>query len=89
MTLIDIPLIAIGLVMVMVAVRMFIGPTSADRATAADLGFFCFIALAALFGARTDMPAAFDVVLIATLTGFVGTIWMARLISRKEESGDA
>ncbi|MBB4929431.1 multicomponent Na+:H+ antiporter subunit F [Lipingzhangella halophila] len=89
MTLIDIPIVALGAVIVMVAVRMFIGPSRADRAAAADLGFFCFIALAALFGVRMDLPGVFDVILIATLTGFVGTLWMARLISRVKGSTNA
>lgn len=88
MNLLDIPLVLIGLVFLAVVIRMVIGPTQADRAASADLSFFSFIAMAALFGARTGLPAAFDVVLIATLTGFVGTIWMARLIRREKPEPD-
>lgn len=82
MTLLDIPLAALGLVLVAVAIRAIVGPTAADRATAADLGFFTFLAMAALIGARLDVPAAFDIVLIGTLTGFVSAIWLAHLITR-------
>lgn len=82
MTLLDIPLAVLGLVLVAVAVRAVLGPSKADRATAADLAFFVFLAMAALIGARMEEPAAFDVVLIGTLTGFVSAVWLARLITR-------
>ncbi|MDS1269910.1 monovalent cation/H+ antiporter complex subunit F [Lipingzhangella sp. LS1_29] len=82
MTLLDIPMVAIGLVLVAVVVRAVLGPTQADRAVAADLAFFSFLALVALFGARLGADAAFDVVLIGTLTGFVSAVWLARLITR-------
>lgn len=83
MTLIDIPLILIGLVLFAVVIRMVLGPTQADRAVSADLFFFCFVAMVALFGARNGLSSAFDVVVIATLTGFVATLWTARLIRRE------
>lgn len=86
MSLLYIPMAVIGLVLLAVVVRMAIGPTQADRAVAADLTFFCFIALVALFGALLDTPAVFDLVLIGTLIGFVAAIWLARLI-RKEKRG--
>lgn len=86
MSLIDIPLLLIGLVFVVVAVRMVMGPSQADRAVAADLSFFCFICMVALFGARQGLSAAFDVVMIATLTGLVATLWLARLIRPEPDS---
>lgn len=87
MSLIDIPLVLIGGVFVVVVIRMVLGPSQGDRAVAADLSFFCFIAMTALFGARQGFGAAFDVVLVATLTGLVATLWLSRMI-RAERSSD-
>lgn len=82
MTLIDIPIIAIGLVLLAVVVRHIRGPSQADRAVAADLSFFSLLALVALFGVRLEQDAAFDVVLIGTVSGFVAILWLAHLITR-------
>lgn len=89
MSLIDIPLLLIGIVFLVVVVRMALGPSQGDRAVAADLSFFCFISMVALFGARQGLTAAFDVVLIATLSGLVATLWLSRLIrtERAPEGG--
>nr|WP_174257598.1 monovalent cation/H+ antiporter complex subunit F [Phytoactinopolyspora alkaliphila] len=64
--------------------RIVRGPTDADRATAGDFAFFLFVAVAALLGVRLDTPMLFDVVLIATLVGFLGTVFLARLVDRRD-----
>lgn len=70
-------LLAVG--MVVAAVRAFRGPRITDRAVAADLIFFATIGLIALIGLRTGIEALFDIILIATLLGFMAAISMARL----------
>nr|WP_166755917.1 monovalent cation/H+ antiporter complex subunit F [Modestobacter marinus] len=63
-------------------VRIAVGPTDADRVLAVDLGFAAFIAAAALLAVRLDEPVLLDLVLVATLVGFVATVAVARLVAR-------
>lgn len=65
--------------MVLASVRAFRGPRITDRAVAADLIFFSVIGLIALIGLYTRIEALFDLILIATLLGFMAAISMARL----------
>ncbi|NYF16587.1 multicomponent Na+:H+ antiporter subunit F [Microbacterium sp. AK009] len=62
--------------------RLISGPTDADRAAAADFVFFAFIAAIALLSLSTDNPALVDIVLVATLTGFLATVALARIVDR-------
>lgn len=64
------------------AVRMARGPGDADRAVAADLLFFAIIGLIALLGVRVASSATFDIVLVATLVGFLATVSLARAVTR-------
>ena len=70
-------LLAIG--MVVAGVRAYLGPRISGRAVAADLIFFATIGFLALIGLRTEIEALFDIILIATLLGFMAAISMARL----------
>lgn len=72
-------LILLGVGMLLAAIRAYIGPTINDRAVASDLIFFAFIGFIALIGLRTSIDALFDIILIATLLGFMAAISMARL----------
>ena len=75
----EIALILLGLGMLLAAVRAFRGPHITDRAVAADLIFFAMIGFIALIGLRTNIDALFDIILIATLLGFMSAISMTRL----------
>ncbi|GAA1813690.1 MrpF/PhaF family protein [Nesterenkonia flava] len=75
----EIALLLLALGMILAAARAFIGPRLTDRAVAADLIFFAIIGFIALIGLRTDIAALFDIILIATLLGFMAAISMARL----------
>jgi multicomponent Na+:H+ antiporter subunit F len=77
--------IALGLLLtaaVAAVWRIATGPSAADRAIAADLVFFAFIAAVALLAVRIDEPLFLEVTVIATLVGFLATISLARLIDR-------
>jgi multicomponent Na+:H+ antiporter subunit F len=77
--------IGIALMLVTVAaaaLRMARGPGDADRAVAADLLFFAIIGLIALVGVRLASSATFDIVLVATLVGFLATVSLARAVTR-------
>ncbi len=81
MTLVDLALAALAVAFVIGVVRLARGPTAADRAVAADLCFFVFVGAAALIGLRVESTWVFDVVLAGTLTAFISTVWLARLVA--------
>lgn len=69
-------------VIVAVGIRMVIGPDDANRAAASDLLFFAVIALFAMIGALRSFGATFDVVLIASVVGFLASVSLARAVSK-------
>lgn len=75
----EIALILLAVGMLLAGLRAYRGPRTTDRAVAADLIFFAIIGLVALIGLRTEIDALFDIILIATLLGFMAAISMARL----------
>ncbi len=75
-------LLVVGAVVVMSGIRMWLGPDDANRAVASDLLFFSVIALFALVGTALALHVLFDVVLVATVVGFLASISLARAITR-------
>ncbi|MFI7580827.1 monovalent cation/H+ antiporter complex subunit F [Kocuria sp. M1N1S27] len=67
---------------VVAGVRMFRGPNDANRAIASDLLFFAVVGLIALFGVLAMSPPVFDLVLIATLVGFLATLSLSRALTK-------
>ncbi|QSB13111.1 pesticidal protein Cry26Aa [Natronosporangium hydrolyticum] len=82
MTVLDGVLVVLAVAMLVVTVRTVVGPTNADRALAIDLGFAAFVAAIAVLAVRVDEPALLDLVLAATLVGFLGTVAVAKLVER-------
>ncbi|GIG54988.1 monovalent cation/H+ antiporter complex subunit F [Demequina activiva] len=62
--------------------RMIAGPSEADRVVAADLLFFGMIGIIALVGVRMASAATFDLVLVASVVGFLATLSLARALTR-------
>jgi multicomponent Na+:H+ antiporter subunit F len=62
--------------------RMVVGPAEADRVVAADLLFFGMIGIIALIGVRVASGATFDIVLVASVVGFLATLSLARALTR-------
>ncbi|SDI19075.1 multicomponent Na+:H+ antiporter subunit F [Rhodococcus triatomae] len=75
-------LVVVALTMVPAAWRIHTGPTDADRAVATDLIFFAFVGVVALLGTQLAEGVVFDVILVATVVGFLATMSMARLVTR-------
>lgn len=75
----EIALVGLGLSMAIAGVRGLLGPRTTDRAVASDLMFFAVIGFITLLGLRIGAEALFDIILIATLLGFMAAISMARL----------
>jgi multicomponent Na+:H+ antiporter subunit F len=78
----DLALVVLALTLVPVAFRAVVGPSDADRAVAADLSFFVFVAVVGLLAVRRDASYYFDVALVATLVGFLASVALARLVFR-------
>ncbi|WP_052667125.1 monovalent cation/H+ antiporter complex subunit F [Nitriliruptor alkaliphilus] len=85
MIVLDIALVALGVGFALGMVRVILGPSVADRAVATDLCLFTVVAAVALTVLRTGAEQFEDVVLIATLLGFLATIALAALVGREGE----
>lgn len=57
------------------------GPGPADRALAADLVFYGFVAMVVLIGTLRDDGVTFTIAVVATLVGFLATLSLARLVT--------
>ena len=86
MILLDAALVVLALALVVATVRLVTGPTDADRALGVDLGFAVVLAAVALLAVRLDAPALLDLVLVATLVGFLSTVAFARLVATRSSS---
>jgi multicomponent Na+:H+ antiporter subunit F len=82
MTPIDLALGILAVAFALGLVRAISGPSVADRALAADLCLYVIVAAIALLALRTGYAEFLDVVLIATLLGFLATVALGALISR-------
>lgn len=79
MTLINLALASIVIAMVLSVYRILRGPSGADRGAGSDMIFFGFVALVALLGVRLGTSLLVDIVLLATLMGFLAAVSLARL----------
>lgn len=83
MTWIDVSLAVLALTFPLALVRAWIGPSVADRAVAADVGLYVVVAAIALLAVRTGTESFIDVVLMATLLGFLATVALGFLAGRR------
>lgn len=79
----DLCLAALAVAFALGVLRAVMGPSIADRALAADIGLYVVVAAIALLALRSDTAAFLDVVLIATLLGFLATVALAMLVRRR------
>lgn len=82
MILVDLALLGLGAAFALGLVRVIRGPGVPDRAVATDLCLYAVVGAIALTVLRTGAEQFEDVVLIATLLGFLATIAIAALIGR-------
>ena len=81
MSVMTIGLIILGLTCVPAAYRMLVGPTAADRAAAADLLLVAVVGLLAIIGFLAGSDFIFDIVLVASLVGFISAVSLARALT--------
>ncbi len=78
--------VALGVLVLALGVatwRLVAGPTDADRVLAVDFGFVVVVSAIALLAVRLNTAALLDLVLAATLVGFLATVALARLVAER------
>jgi len=78
----DFATLAIALAMALCGVRLFRGPETTDRILALDTLYVNVVALVILLGIRWQTAILFEAALIVAMLGFVGTVALARYVSR-------
>ena len=61
-------------------VRMWLGPTTADRMLALDVINALVVILMIILSIRFEQPGFIDVAIVYALLSFVGTLYVAKLI---------
>lgn len=84
MLLLDVALLMLAAVFAVATSRLAAGPTDADRVLGLDLTFAVLISALALLALRLGQPLLLDLVLIATLLGFLTTVAVARMVSGEQ-----
>jgi multicomponent Na+:H+ antiporter subunit F len=79
----DIALVAIAFSFGTALLRVLLGPSVADRAIAADVALYGAIAAIAVLMLRQKTYELMDVVLVATLLGFLATVALSLLVGRR------
>ena len=82
---VDVALVLVVIGVFAAIIRAAIGPSRADRMVAAELGFVAAVSAIVLIALRLDEPVLFDFALIAVLIGFLTTIGLSRLVSRRSD----
>jgi len=73
---------AVTLTLLLCGWRLLRGPTSVDRVLALDTLYVSLVALVVLLGMHWRTQLLFEAALIVALLGFVGTVALARYLSR-------
>lgn len=80
--------IAIGLLFTataLVLVRILLGPTNLDRALSLDVLLVIITGIIATQILRTDDVSALPIMVVFSLTGYVGSVSVARFMARRED----
>jgi multicomponent Na+:H+ antiporter subunit F len=83
MILLDGALAVLAVTFGLALLRAVRGPSVADRAVAADVALYVIVAAIALLALRSQTAAFLDVVLVATLLGFLATVALGVLVGRR------
>lgn len=79
----DLALAVLAVTFGLALLRAVIGPSVADRAVAADVALYVIVAAIGLLVLRSGAEAFIDVVLIATLLGFLATVALGVMVGRR------
>lgn len=78
----DIGAVAVAVATVLCGWRLLKGPETTDRILALDTLYMNVVALVVMLGMRWNTPLLFEAALIVAMLGFVGTVGLARYVSR-------
>ena len=81
MTVVAICVVVLGLSMAAAVYRTIVGPESVDRAAAADLVFYGFVAMVSFIGVIRGSDVVITVAVVATIVGFLAALSLARLVT--------
>jgi len=79
----DIALAMISIGFLLALIRVARGPSVADRAVGADVALSAVVGSIALAALRTGAQEFLDVVLVATLLGFLAAVALSVLVGRR------
>ena len=85
MIVLNVVLVVLAAALLATIVRILTGPTHADRALSVAFGLVVFTAGLAVLAVRLSTPALLDLVLAATLLGFLSTVAFAHLVERRAQ----
>lgn len=85
MSVLDVVLLGLAAALLVAIGRTMFARASADRVLALDFGFAVFVAGLGVLAVRLDAPAVLDLVLAATLVGFLATVVFAHLVERRSD----
>ncbi len=74
--------VLVGLALVLNAIRLLLGPSTADRILALDTMYINSIALIVLLGLHLGSDMYFEAALLIAMLGFVGTAALAKYMLR-------
>ena len=72
----------LAIALLLSAWRLLRGPGSADRILALDTLYINALALLIVFGIQTDSAIWFEVAMVISMLGFVGTVVLAKFVER-------
>ena len=78
----DIASVAVAVAMALCGWRLWCGPETTDRILALDTLYMNVLALVVLLGLRWNTPLLFEAALLVAMLGFVGTVGLARYLTR-------
>lgn len=78
----NVGIVCVALSVLMCSWRLLKGPEICDRVLALDTLYLSLVALVVMLGLRWQTPLLFEAALIVALLGFVGTVALARYLSR-------
>lgn len=74
----------LALALMIVALRIFIGPRAQDRIVALDAAYIIAMLLLVTFGIASGRTVYFEAALVIGLLGFVSTVALAKFLMRGE-----
>ncbi|MBK9050144.1 MAG: hypothetical protein IPL78_04225 [Chloroflexi bacterium] len=80
--LLDSAILLLAVTVILCAIRLWLGPTIADRAVALDQITVEVVAIIVLYSMRVNDPVFLDAALVVALIGFLSTLAFARYIER-------